>query len=304
MVRYYEIRDNKIAEIVNEEAPIQVYINPDEVEKRKLVEKYRIDEHTLQSGLDPDELSRIEFEEDHKALILKIPKNYSAEDQFFFKVGSIGIFWFNELLIIVLSDEIELFEGKQFQKVNSLTDVVLKIINKKIYHFFDHLRIISIISDDLEQKISESMHNRYLLNMFTLEKSLVYYLNAINSNVGVIEKIKYMSQKFNFTEEERDFLEDIIIDNNQCLKQAKMYSDILASMMDARVSIVSNNLNIIMKTLTIITIAIMVPTLVVSIFSMNVALPLQNHPYAYWIIMGLATISVTTCLLIFKYKRW
>ena len=47
--------------------------------------------------------------------------------------------------------------------------------------------------------------------------------------------------------------------------------------MDARASIVSNNLNVLMKTLTIITIAIMVPTLVVSIFSMNVTIPLSHE---------------------------
>ncbi len=65
----------------------------------------------------------------------------------------------------------------------------------------------------------------------------------------------------------------MIIENSQCYEQAEIYSNILASMMDARVSIVSNNLNWLMKTLTIITIAIMLPTLVVSIFSMNVEFP-------------------------------
>jgi magnesium transporter len=34
------------------------------------------------------------------------------------------------------------------------------------------------------------MENKYLLNMFTLEKSLVYYLNAIHSNAVLISKIK------------------------------------------------------------------------------------------------------------------
>ena len=65
----------------------------------------------------------------------------------------------------------------------------------------------------------------------------------------------------------------LLIENSQCYEQALIYSNILASMMDARVSIVSNNLNWLMKTLTIITIAIQLPTLVVSIFSMNVSFP-------------------------------
>jgi magnesium transporter len=74
--------------------------------------------------------------------------------------------------------------------------------------------------------------------------------------------------------------------------------------MDARASIVSNNLNVLMKTLNIITIGIMVPTFVVSAFSMNVDIPLEHHPWAFAIIMGLAILSVITFLLFWRYKKW
>ncbi|MCX7028945.1 MAG: hypothetical protein NTU62_02355, partial [Spirochaetes bacterium] len=67
--------------------------------------------------------------------------------------------------------------------------------------------------------------------------------------------------------------------------------NIFASLMDARASIVSNNLNVLMKTLNLITIAIMVPTLVVSIFSMNVRIPFAERSLGFWIIVGLAAIS-------------
>ena len=49
-------------------------------------------------------------------------------------------------------------------------------------------------------------------------------------------------------------MEDIIIENNQCNKQAEIYSNILTGLMDARGSIVNNNLNILIKSLTIINI--------------------------------------------------
>ena len=98
------------------------------------------------------------------------------------------------------------------------------------------------------------MENRYLLNLFTLEKSLVYYLNAINSNGMVIEKIRHNAAKIGFSQESLELLDDIIIENDQCLKQAEIYSNILTGLMDARGSIVSNNLNVLMKTLNIITV--------------------------------------------------
>jgi magnesium transporter len=148
------------------------------------------------------------------------------------------------------------------------------------------------------------MQNKYLLNLFSLEKSLVYYLNAINSNKTLIERLKLSSAKLGLTTENIEFIDDMIIENSQCYQQAEIYSNILASMMDARVSIVSNNLNWLMKTLTIITIAIMLPTLVVSIFSMNVEFPGRTHPLAFWAILGAALSSVVTVRLVWRWKKW
>ncbi|MCI0471374.1 MAG: magnesium transporter CorA family protein, partial [Candidatus Aminicenantes bacterium] len=148
------------------------------------------------------------------------------------------------------------------------------------------------------------MENRNLLNLFVLEKSLVYYLNAINSNGIVIEKIRNNATKIDISPELLGFLDDIHIENNQCYKQAEIYSNILTGLMDARGSIVGNNLNVLMKTLNIITIGIMVPTFVVSAFSMNVKIPLSGSPAAFLIIMGMAAISVLSFMLFWKFKKW
>ena len=164
--------------------------------------------------------------------------------------------------------------------------------------------MINAVSDALEEQINASMQNKYLLNLFSLEKSLVYYLNAINSNGKLIERLKNSAAKLGLTTETVEFIDDMTIENSQCYEQAEIYSNILASMMDARVSIVSNNLNWLMKTLTIITIAIMLPTLVVSIFSMNVEFPLKNHPWAFWLILLMALGSVLVVRLVWRWKKW
>ena len=304
MLRICQIKDHQVSDCYGEQGPIWVYTNPSEQEKKHLVNELKIDEHTLASALDPDELSRLEFEPDHAALIFKRPKNYSSQDELLFKVSSVGLFLFKDRLIVVMPEEAPLFEGKQFQRVASLNDLLLKLIYRSIFHYLEHLKIINMITDSLEDKISSSMENKYLLNLFTLEKSLVYYLNAINSNSMLIEKLKTNAAKIGFSPEGLEFLDDIIIENNQCYRQAEIYSNILASMMDARASIVSNNLNVLMKTLNIITIGIMVPTFVVSAFSMNVGIPLSWHPSAFWMVMGLALVSVVAFMLFWRFKKW
>ncbi|MCX6993899.1 MAG: magnesium transporter CorA family protein [Kiritimatiellaeota bacterium] len=304
MVKRYQIIDNTVVETgEGQQGQIIVYINPDEAEKKHLLEDYKLDEHTLNSTLDPDEISRLEFEPDHVAMIFKRPKNYSSKDHFLFKVASMGVFLFKDRLIVLLNDDIQLFTGKLFTRVTSLLDVALRLVGRTIYHFMEHLKVINMITDSLEQKINTAMENKYLLNLFTLEKSLVYYLAAINSNSMLIEKIKNCAAKLGMTPENLELIDDITIESKQCARQAEIYSSILASLMDARASIVSNNINVLMKTLNIITIGIMMPTLVVSIFSMNVEIPLnERSPIYFWIIMCLAITSVLIFLFLWKRK--
>jgi magnesium transporter len=304
MVRNFRLCDSRVEECPAEAGAIQFYINPSDEEKRFLLDTLKLDEHTLASALDPDELSRLEFEPEHAALIIKRPKNYSAEDLFLFRVSSTGYFLFKDKLICLLTEDVPLFEGKIFARTSGLPEVMLKLLYRTITHFIEHLKIINRISEELEHKINRAMENRYLLNLFTLEKSLVYYLNAINSNAMVFEKIRHGAAKFGFSQEALELLDDLIVENAQCLKQAEIYSNILTGLMDARGTIVGNNLNVLMKTLNIITVGIMVPTLIVSAFSMNVGIPMSKHPMAFWIILSMAALSVLGFGILMKLKKW
>jgi len=304
MQRKLYISDGKLIEEGEGEAVVFIYLAPDEAERRYLVDQLKVDEHTLISALDPDELSRLEFEPEHVAMILKRPKRHAADDSFLFKVLSTGVFLFKDRLVIVSADDPSLFEGKPFTRIQSIQDIFLKLIYVSILHFVGHIKGITLIANELEQQINTSMENKYLLNLFMLEKSLVYYLNAINSNGVLIEKIRNNAAKIGLNQENLEFLDDVVIENNQCRGQAEIYSQVLASLMDARASIISNNLNVRIKTLTIITIAIMLPTLVVSLFSMNVRIPLASFERAFWIIAAMAAISAMAVAILWWKRRW
>jgi magnesium transporter len=304
MLRCYHIANEKIQVCDKEQAQIYIYISPDETEKKFLTAELKLDEHTLNSTLDPDELSRLEFEPEHVAMIYKRPRNYIVEDRFLFRVTSMGMFFFNDKIILVSSEDLPMFDDKKFAKVSSLRELMLKMLYRSIYHFLEHLKIIDMITNELEEKINLSMQNKYLISLFSLEKSLVYYLNAITSNSILLQRLKNNAGKIAFLQDEEELLDDIMIENSQCYRQAEIFSNILSSMADARASIVSNNLNVLMKTLNIITIGIMVPTFVVSAFSMNVSIPLEQHPYAFWLVLGIALVSVVVFYVFWRAKKW
>lgn len=257
MLKSFKIIDSKLIQSDDDKGEVLLFIAPDKNELKKLIDDYQVDEHTLTSSLDPDEISRLEFEDDHFVLILKRPKNYSTNDNLLFKITSIGAFVFKDKMVIIMPEDIQILEGKQNLKINNFNDVLLKLLYGTISHFLGHLKVINMMSESLEQKITSSMENKLLINMFTLEKSLVYYLSGISSNSLLLEKMKANATKFHFTEQQTEFFDDIIIENNQCNKQAQIHSNILNGLMETRGSIVNNNLNLLMKSLTILSVVFM-----------------------------------------------
>jgi len=269
MLQQYSVLDGRISRSPGGTIPIDVYVLPNDEERSHLINDLGIDEHTLLSSTDPDETPRLEIDPPYIAIILKYPKNYSADDNFLFRVKSMGLFMFQDRVVIVTDSVVPLFQGKIAANVRSVQDVVLKTLLQTIRHFESHLRVINMCSDEIENELIESKDNKSLLDMFTLEKGLVYYVNALGGNCRVIERMRASAAKFGFTDENIELLDDLGIENRQFLDQAQVYSQVLSGLMDARASIINNNLNVMMKNMNAIVIAVAAPTFFTGVFGMS-----------------------------------
>lgn len=303
MIKRYRIVDHHIEETDSGTPDIMIVIKPNDDEKLWFIENFQLDEHTFNSAFDPEEQARIEYEPKHLAVIFKRPQNYSSQDNFLFKVSSMGLFLFKDKLIIALSEDINIFTGKYFKSIRGLRELFLKVIYASISHFMSHLKTINMVADEIETKITHSMENRYLLNMFALEKSLVYYLNAISSNGIVIERLKTNTDKTGFSQRSLEFVDDLLIENQQCYKQAEIYSNIFASLSGARASIVSNNLNILMKNLNAVVISVAIPSFFAGVGGMseiNKIIGIGNTHLAYTIFLSFMLLIATVTFFLIK----
>ena len=306
MLKYYKIENGRITKAPDEDsADIVLMDSPSQEQRGALVKKYEIAEHTIASAFDNDELSRVEYDDDFTTIVFKKPRNYTAEDNFEFRVESFGIFVFEDWVLLLSDSEIPLMDSRRFSKIDSLNTFVVKLLNYSVYHFNEHLKIINRISEELEDKLQNTLDNKYLLYMFTLNKGLIYYVSALNSNEALLKKLQ-MGRGMQFDENERELLDDVVIENRQSLQQAEIYANVLASLMDARASVVNNNMNELMRTLNIVTIAITIPTFVASIFGMNVKFPFglgQGNPFSFWIIVAIFVLSVAGVLLVWRKRK-
>lgn len=162
--------------------------------------------------------------------------------------------------------------------------LLLQILYANSALYLTLLKKINKETEIAESVLKTSMQNKELLQLLSLEKSLVYFTTSLKANEVVMEKTM-RGKIVKLYEEDEDLLEDAIIENKQAIEMAKIYSDILNGTMDAYASIISNNLNGVMKFLTSITIIVAIPTMVASYWGMNVPVPLQDNPLGFVIVL-------------------
>jgi magnesium transporter len=265
----FGLRGEPIAGAEIDGAPIQVYIDPDEAEKELLVRVFSVDPYDLESALDPDEIPRLEYTPARLSLVWKRPKRAAIAETLRFEVSSVGLFMQQDTLLFVLSEGPSVFGPRDLTAASSITDAILRFLLNTIRHYLGHLKAIRLVASSLEEKISASMENRYLLQMFTFTESLTYYLNAIEGNGAVLVKLRGLAERLQLRPDQVESLDDLILENTQCARQTQIYSTVLAGLMDARGTIVNNNMNVLLKNLTLINIIFLPLNLIASIGGMS-----------------------------------
>jgi magnesium transporter len=266
----FEIVAGSIVPAPAERANILVYAGPDDRDQQEIIQTFGLDPYELESALDPDEISRVEFAPLRVSVIWKRPKSAALDrNQVRFDVASLGLFLHRDRLVVILGEDAVPFSAREFQGIGTMIDVLLRILLHTVHHYLGHLKVIKQLTVELGSKISTSMENRYLLQMVALSESLIYYQNAIEANGTVLTKLRGNVERMAFSPEQIEALHDIELDNQQCARQAQIYSSVLSGLMDARGTIINNNVNVLLKKLTLINVIFLPLTLIASIGGMS-----------------------------------
>lgn len=257
----------------------------------------------LRKMMDNYETSRIEVRNQATLIVLKLPMRTTKGH----KTSPLGIIISDQYLITICKDGKTFFE-KMIQektlipseKTNFIIQVFLAIASL-------YLIYLQEIQDNLkrqEKYINHSTNNESLKGLLQIEKSLVYFRNALTSNEIVLERI-LTGNIIPLYKSDNLLMEDAIIENKQAISMANLYQDLLASLTETYGTIISNNLNRVMKFLTGITIVFTIPTMVASFMGMNVPLGwFKNSAWAFPILLLISLILSLIVTYIFKKRDW
>ncbi|MEI6171354.1 MAG: magnesium transporter CorA family protein [bacterium] len=308
MLTYCKFENGKLVYVDGlEECQVIQAISPTHVELDALSSNLGIPMDFLTAATDRDERPRFEVEEDCKLLVIRVPHRDVASVTPYVTLA-FAIILTPQRVITVCAEDTALW-GELLSSRGRLPspDDPIHFLGTVFLHvarqYLAFLQSIRHESDDVERAIHGSMKNQTLVRMLNLGKCLVYFTTSLRANEPMWERIRRVAGR-DLTEEEQDLLDDVRVEFGQARELADIYSNILTGMMDAFASIISNNVSTVMKFLASITIVLMLPTLVASTFGMNVHLPFQESPYAFWITMGVSFMLSGVAVIAFLRMRF
>lgn len=272
MKREYVISEGYLQEM-ERDGDILIFIKPSLEEKEMIKQSFDITDHDIASSLDEEELPRLDDEEKF-FFIWKYPRNFLKKTDF--EISSIGFFIRYTKIILITDYDFDYFRINKVKLKNNF-DIILKFMEFTLKHYSAHLKVTKAISKEIEAKMNSSMENKYLIQMFSLSESLIYYQSSLTLNYDAVSKLYNFSERSKFTHITITALENLKLENEQALKQAEIYSEIFSGLMDARASIVNNNMSQLMKKLTIINIIFLPLNLIAGIFGMSEFTAMTGH---------------------------
>ena len=314
MIQILKKEANKLIEIKAVEKGCWVNIYPPFTSEalEDIAKEYQIPYDFLIDSLDRDEISRYDSEDDVDLIVLNTPiyNDNIIEDESLFLTIPIGIISKDDYIITISTYKNRVIDHFLENRTKSFNPAdqqhfVLDLFDRNVYYFLYYLREINRQRNVFEKEIYISSRNSDLKKVLNLQKSLVYFLTNLRANGLLMMKIKRIDfLKIRHNEDKSDFIDDIIVDNSQASEMADIYTNIINGTMEAFASIISNNLNVVMQRLTAVTIILMVPTLVASFYGMNVSLPLEKYPHAFFILMVISVVLSIIVGYFFLKKKW
>ena len=285
-------------------------VDPSTTELESVLTHSNVPRDFLTDPLDVGERPRFDYEDDASLIIVHVPRPDDEDSVSPYRTVPLGIILFGQSVITVCSAATPVTTAflDQIRRVCPPSDIY-RFAFRLLWHagvlFLRYINEIHSRTATLEDELHESISNEALMKLFQIEKTLVYFTTSLKADTIALARAN-TARQLTLSEDDRDYLEDAMVEYQQALETATIHANILNGTLDTFASIINNNLNNVMKYLTAATIMLAAPTLIASLYGMNIGLPFQNHAHAFSIVMGfsgLLAIAIGALFFVLSRKR-
>lgn len=262
----------------------------------ELVDLYDLDEEIIEYALDKNERARVEYDRERRTLVViyHVPHRLKREHHYE-TLPMTFILQPNRLLTITnehnayvvqqMMRDLEMYPGM------TMFEFLFSTLFEISDSYFPLVEEINKERDLINKKLRQKTTRENLLALSDLETGMVYFVAAAKQNAVLLEQLKALPIYRLLSEDEKEQLDDSLIEARQLVEMTQLTSQILQQLSGAYNNVLNNNLNDTMKLLTVISILLTIPTIVTGFWGMNVPLPFAENPYGWLIIIVVCAIG-------------
>lgn len=287
-------------------------VSPTAQDFSELKPYFELPEEVLSSVRDPDEVPKVEEIDNFQFILIQTPLSREESEPGEYHVTPLGILYNKDYVITIstgkndvltyLKTKLKNYSNNRIINTSKKQQLILKILLFASKNYLRYLKVINQRIFRAQDQIEKSSQNKDIITLMDVGKSLAYFNRSLHTNQIVLEKLA-KRKTFKSTEEDEELLEDVHDETRQAIETVKIYERIVIDTANTFATIISNNLNQRVKFLTSVTIILMLPTLVASIYGMNVELPYQHSPFAFYIVMSISISAALLAIILFFRKK-
>jgi magnesium transporter len=267
----------------------------------KLGSEVGLNTNILHDITDRNELPRVEYDGSDLYVFTRFPTKDAH--------GHVNT---SPLLSIVTKDAFITLSNDQGMEPSELVQVKLKakqdqqtnlLINSLAHVVLTYENLIQETGHSVKEigkKIrTHEVRNHDFVRFVTIEDNLNEYQMNLDGLHTITKRLgENTHSSFHYSDTEA--LADLTLHIEELCSAISSYSKMIVSFRNTYSTIANNTLNQRMKLLTLITVLLAVPNVFYSMYGMNIVIPFQHEPWAYFAINGAAVIVVIVLLFVVK----
>jgi magnesium transporter len=286
-------------------------LNPTDSDLHFLIENFNFHPLDLDDTVSKTQRPKIDIYEDYYFLILHFP--HFDNENFLIRINEVKIFWGKNYIITIGHIHWvvrELFHSaKENEKIkaglmrDTSDHLLYKILERLLNESFTHLTKIGAEVDAINEKLFGKNAEDIIEKISVTRRNIILLDTIFKPQLRLFTRFD-TGEITGFAEDMDAYWGNILDMYQKIWDLTEDYEEIVEGFSKTFDSLQTNRTNEIVKVLTLISSVLLPLTLIASMYGMNVVLPFQEHPYAFWIVAG-SMISVVVGLIVyFKSKKW
>lgn len=307
MISYYfrTLKDETLKEVSEPRSGIWAHVvDPTDEELAKLVENFKLDEDIIADAKDFYEVPRMEKSDNSIYFFTRYPFRDHQQGN---ATAPILIIIGDSFVVTIALGEVpqfkKIFAGEKAvvttQKAKFFIEIIsiftrsfdreLRRFQKAVHK--DRIRLRSIGPKDIERLVGFETSLNGMVDALVPTNT---YLQQITSGTGVLQLYS----------EDLEMMQDLVIANSQVVNSARSVLTTIQNIRSAIEAIMTSRLNNALRILTVLTILLTVPLVITSMYGMNVKLPFQDAPNAFFVILLFSVLLLSALVFVFRKNDW